>query len=107
MQPTTALGKIRLALHHQLHPEAWTGKGMSPVNWTIFALIWISIFFGVIATETSVATLLDGKLGPIERIILGIFLVEYAGPSLDGGFAFKICRRPRPFPLRYKTCINC
>jgi len=69
---------LREHLHRQLDPEAWPGRGLSPVNWTVFCLIWVSIVFGVSATESSIAGWLGGKLYLIDHLLLAIFAIEYA-----------------------------
>ena len=70
---------FRQHLHRQLDPEAWPGHGLSPLNWCVFALIWLSIVFGVAATEPAVAGWLGGKLLVIDHLLLALFAVEYAG----------------------------
>jgi len=69
--------QLRQALHRQLDPEAWGQRGLSPLNWAIFWLIWISIIFGVFATEPSVASWFGGHLLLIDRLLLALFLTEY------------------------------
>ena len=71
------LSKFRRSLHRQLDPEAWDGEGFSPLNWVIIAAIWLSIIFGVLATEPNFTTLFGGGLLVADRIILAFFALEY------------------------------
>jgi len=79
------LFQLRRGLHRQLDPEAWDGWGLSPLNWTMFAAIWLSILFGIFATEPAFVSLLDGKLAMIDRAILGFFAIEYVGRLATAG----------------------
>ena len=68
---------LRRHLHRQLDPEAWTGTGLSPVNWCVFVLIWVSIVFGAATSEPAVAKWFGGNLLLIDHLLLGVFAVEY------------------------------
>ncbi len=77
MHKAQTLAAIRQRVHRQLDPEAWDDHGLSPANWSILAFIWVSIMFGVLATEPGFSTLLGGHLELIDRLILGCFAAEY------------------------------
>ncbi len=69
--------RLRRAARRQLDPEAWEGQGLSPVNWTVLWLILISVAFGVVATEKTIADQLGMSLFIIDHTILGVFAAEY------------------------------
>jgi len=77
--------KFRRYLHRQLDPEAWPTNGFSPLNWMIIVAIWVSIIFGVLATEPKFTTLFGGGLLLADRIILGFFAVEYIARFATAG----------------------
>ena len=68
---------LRAQLHRQLDPEAWQGRGLSPLNWFVFVLIWVSIVFGIAATEPGIAGWLGRNLILIDHLLLGVFAIEY------------------------------
>ena len=79
------LSTVRRYWHRQLDPEAWDGKGLSPTNWFIFFLIWVSIVFGVMATEPDFSHLLGGHLVAIDRLILAVFALEFVARLTTAG----------------------
>lgn len=78
MKARDRLAAMRLYWRRQLDPEAWDGEGLSPTNWIVFVFICTSIVFGVLATEPEFSRLLGGHLVTIDRLILGVFAIEYA-----------------------------
>jgi len=75
----SSLHHLRRFVYRQLHPEGWERRGLSPTNWFIINAIWLSILFGVMATEPTFATALGGGLLLIDYLILIIFATEYVG----------------------------
>lgn len=72
-----AIAAARARLHRQLDPEAWGRRGLSPLNWALLILIFLSIAFGIAATEKTFRTFLGGRLVLIDHLILGLFAIEY------------------------------
>ena len=61
----------RAAAHRQLDPQAWTGKGLSPVNRALAAAIVASTILAILQTEPEVTRGNEPillLLGPINRI---------------------------------------
>ncbi len=58
---------------------------MSPLNWAILLLILLSIAFGLFVTEPTVADALGGHAIIIDRVILGVFALEYVARLATAG----------------------
>ncbi|GGY53939.1 potassium channel family protein [Parvularcula lutaonensis] len=70
------MGKLREAVHRQLDPEAWPGRGFSPVNWAILFAIGFLIFLSILTTEPSVMAALGPEILFVEQVILALFAIE-------------------------------
>ena len=85
MSPEQSSSTLRGALHRHLDPQAWPYAGLSPLNWGVAILIAVSIIFGVVATEPAIM----GRFGPslilIDRLILGLFAIEYSARLWTAG----------------------
>lgn len=69
--------ELRKLAYRQLEPAAWPGKGLSPVNKTLVALIVIAVVEAVIDTEPAISAGREQLLNNIEFSIGLVFLVEY------------------------------
>ena len=70
------MASIRKQLHRQLDTAAWLGKGLSPFNRFVFALVLASIVIVVIETEPAVYS-------PFSNFF---DMVDYVGVVLFCGF---------------------
>jgi voltage-gated potassium channel len=70
--------RLRRMLHRQLDPEAWSDRGMSPLNAVLSAIILVTVAASIAETEPTVARGRE-HLFRIGEIVVGcLFLAEYA-----------------------------
>jgi voltage-gated potassium channel len=62
----------------QLEPEAWKGRGISPVNLVIVAIILLSILFAVLRSEKTLADSIPSIFMWMTWFFALFFIVEYA-----------------------------
>ncbi|WP_222931900.1 ion transporter [Sphingomonas sabuli] len=73
-----SLQALRRHVYRQLEPTAWPGKGLSPVNLTLAALIIVAVVAAVLETEPIIASGRQIWFDDFEVGVAVIFLVEYA-----------------------------
>lgn len=69
---------LRRRLYVQLSPSAWAGRGLSPVNRGVVALILLSIAVAVLESEPALRALWTPAFDAAEWVITGLFVAEYA-----------------------------
>ncbi|QNM83634.1 ion transporter [Sphingomonas sabuli] len=75
---SVSLQALRRHVYRQLEPTAWPGKGLSPVNLTLAALIIVAVVAAVLETEPIIASGRQIWFDDFEVGVAVIFLVEYA-----------------------------
>lgn len=68
---------LRSQLHRQLDPAAWSGKGLSPLNRAVAALIVLSVVIAVLGSEPTLVTGHEALWDGVELGIGILFAVEY------------------------------
>lgn len=68
--------KLRAALHRQLDPEAWPGRGFSPLNWVILIAIGVLIVLSILTTEKAAMEAFGLEILLAEQVILALFALE-------------------------------
>ena len=76
---------LRKTIYKHLHTEAWTSKGLSPVNKIITILIVFSIIIVIIETEPSIYSDNVIFFSIINTILALVFLLEYLSRVLAAG----------------------
>lgn len=71
------MASIRKQLHRQLDTAAWRGKGLSPFNQFVFALVLASIVIVVIETEPAVYGPFSNLFDTVDLVLAVIFSLEY------------------------------
>jgi voltage-gated potassium channel len=69
--------KIREHLYTQLEPQAWKGKGLSPLNRAICWLILVSALFAILETEPTLVAGRERLFLRLEDVLTAIFVIEY------------------------------
>jgi len=89
---------LRVRLNKLLDPSAWGRKGLSPLNWTVCALIVIAGTLAVLETEPTLTSGNEHLFIVAEIVFAAVFLVEYVArvwssaenPSYGPGFVGRI-----------------
>lgn len=71
------LQSLRKAAYVQLEPDAWPGKGLSPVNLALVFLILIAVAEAVLDTEPTISRGREAMFADLEFGVGIIFLIEY------------------------------
>lgn len=95
-----AVSDVRLTLARMLDPDLRDTPGLSPLNRAITGLILFSLLLVVLETEEGIYASFRALFDGLELLILGIFILEYAGrvwvckenPAVQSRWAYM--RRP-------------
>ena len=71
------LQSLRKAAYVQLEPDAWPGKGLSPVNLALVFLILIAVAEAVLDTEPTISRGREAMFADLEFGVGITFLIEY------------------------------
>ena len=71
------MNRLRRTFYINLHTTAWTGRGMSPVNKAIAALIVFCIAGVIVETEPLIYTARAELFHAIDVIVAVLFMIEY------------------------------
>lgn len=69
---------LRHAVHAQLDPEAWTGRGLSPVNRALAVVIVVATAVAILQTEPLVVKGNEKAFATGEACLAVVFVIEYA-----------------------------
>ena len=69
--------QLRCWFDRQLQLESWDGRGLSPLNWTILGLIFLSVALFTLETEEAIGQSYSYVFELLNVAILLIFLSEF------------------------------
>lgn len=71
------MARFRARLFRQLHPLAWSKKGLSPANRLILTIVLLSIVSAVLESETEIRNAVPELFATLNVVFAVAFAVEY------------------------------